>query len=276
MSEHSVKLEHSGDCLRVIQITDTHLNRTEGGTLLGLNTDFSLQHVLSRVQSEHEQIDLVLGTGDISDHGSEEAYLRARNYFSQLGAPTLWLAGNHDRADTMAEVLGADGMLATVAQTDRWQIVMLNSQIPGEVGGRLGPAELESLEAYLAQAASKSLYSLVCLHHQPVAMGSAWIDQQMVEDGADFLALIDRYDCVKGVLWGHVHQQLDTARGQIKLMSAPSPRLQFAPSSDHFKVDNASPGYRWLNLLADGVIETGVSRVTDVAFDVDLESDGYL
>lgn len=276
MSEHSVKLEHSGDCLRVIQITDTHLNRTEGGTLLGLNTDFSLQHVLSRVQSEHEQIDLVLGTGDISDHGSEEAYLRARNYFSQLGAPILWLAGNHDRADTMAEVLGVDGVLATVAETDRWQIVMLNSQIPGEVGGRLGPAELESLETCLAEAASKALYSLVCLHHQPVAMGSAWIDQQMVEDGADFLALIDRYDCVKGVLWGHVHQQLDAVRGQIKLMSTPSSCIQFAPSSDHFKVDNASPGYRWLNLLADGVIETGVSRVTDVAFDVDLESDGYL
>lgn len=270
------QIKQQGDCLRVVQITDTHLNRNEGGALLGLDTDFSLQHVLKLVRSERKVIDLVLGTGDISDHGSETAYHRALDYFGELKAPVMWLPGNHDRADTMAQMLGGGGELVSVAEASSWQIVMLNSQVPGEVGGHLGEVELEHLQQCLQRAQQRSLHTLVCLHHQPIAMGSAWIDLQMVADSAEFLQLIDSYDCVKGVLWGHVHQQLDVQRGSVQMMSTPSSCIQFAPGSHNFKVDEQAPGYRWLDLHADGSITTGVSRVTGVTFDIDLNSNGYL
>ena len=43
--EHSVnssyKLETDADVVRVVQLTDTHLCRTLGGTLLGMDTDHS-------------------------------------------------------------------------------------------------------------------------------------------------------------------------------------------------------------------------------------------
>lgn len=276
MSPVADQLEPRGECVRLVQVTDTHLNRVEGGTLLGLDTDFSLQQVIDLVLRERPVIDLVLGTGDISDHGSEEAYQRAAGYFDQLGAPVLWLAGNHDQADRMAEVLGEDGALSSSSVVGNWQIVMLNSQIPGEVGGRLGSAELELLQHKLAAAEQQSLHSLVCLHHQPVPMGSGWIDQQMVEDREDFLAVIDRFPGVKGILWGHVHQQLDADHDAVKLMSTPSTCVQFAPNSDDFKVDDQPPGYRWLDLHSDGRIETAVSRVRGVTFEVDLDSSGYL
>ena len=270
------QVEPGGECVRLVQITDTHLNRVEGGTLLGLDTDFSLQQVIDLVRRERSAIDLVLGTGDISDHGSKAAYERAAGYFSQLGAPILWLAGNHDQAEEMAEVLGKDGKLAYSGVVGNWQIVMLNSQIPGEVDGRLGSAELELLEQLLTNAEQRSLHSLVCLHHQPVPVGSTWIDEQMVEDCEDFLAIIDRFPGVKGILWGHVHQQLDTDRGAVKLMSTPSSCIQFAPGSENFKADDMPPGYRWLDLYSDGRIETAVSRVTGVTFEVELDSSGYL
>ncbi len=275
MSPVADHIEPRGGCVRLVQITDTHLNRVEGGTLLGLDTDFSLQQVVDLVRRERPVIDLVLGTGDISDHGSKAAYERAAAYFSQLGAPVLWLAGNHDQAEEMAEVLGQDGKLTSSSVVGNWQIVMLNSQIPGEVGGSLGGAELKLLERLLVTAEQRSLHSLVCLHHQPVAMGSGWIDEQMVADHQDFLALIDRFPGVKGILWGHVHQQLDTDRGAVKLMSTPSSCIQFAPGSENFKADDQPPGYRWLDLYGDGRIETAVSRVTGVSFEVDLDSDGY-
>jgi Icc protein len=276
MSSVADQIEPQGECVRLVQITDTHLKRVEGGTLLGLDTDFSLQQVVDLVRRERPVIDLVLGTGDISDHGSKAAYERAAAYFSQLGAPVLWLAGNHDQAEEMAEVLGQDGKLASSSVVGNWQIVMLNSQIPGEVGGSLGGAELELLEHLLVSAEQRSLHSLVCLHHQPVAMGSGWIDEQMVADHQDFLALIDRFPGVKGILWGHVHQQLDAVHGAVKLMSTPSSCIQFAPGSERFKADDQPPGYRWLDLYSDGRIETAVSRVTGVTFEVDLDSSGYL
>ena len=49
-----------------------------------------------------------------------------------------------------------------------------------------------------------------------------------------------------------------------------------APNQTDFKADTAAPGYRWLELHPDGRIESGVSRVTEIVFDVDTESGGYL
>ena len=60
------------------------------------------------------------------------------------------------------------------------------------------------------------------------------------------------------------------------LVISTSTCVQFAPGSAGFKADDKPPGYRWLALHGDGRIETGVSRVTEVAFTVDLDSGGYL
>jgi Icc protein len=219
-----------------------------------MDTDHSLGAVLESVSDERAHIDIVLGTGDLSDNGSREAYLRLHRAFSALPGKKYWLPG----------------------KAGNWQIVMLDSQIPGEVGGRLGDAQLALLEAALGRAQSSSLFSLVCLHHQPVPIGCDWLDQQMVEDADAFWDLVDQYPGVRGVLWGHVHQQIDHWRGDILLMSSPSTCVQFKPGSVDFAADDQSPGYRWLDLAADGSIDTGVSRVTGVPFVVDLESDGYL
>jgi Icc protein len=51
--------------------------------------------------------------------------------------------------------------------------------------------------------------------------------------------------------------------------------VQFAPGSEHFKVGDQAPGYRWLRLHPDGGLETGVSRVADIAFDIDYNVRGY-
>lgn len=271
-----IKRLSAGANLHVVQITDTHLKRDEGGDLVGMDTDNSLDHVIRIVVEERDGIDLVLGTGDISDHGSEAAYRRADAYFARLGAPVGWLVGNHDDADAMTRVLGGDDGLDRAFETDHWLVVMLNSQIPGEVGGELGDAEIAWLSECLEYAKSRSLSCLVCLHHQPIAIGSHWIDQQMVADHQAFFDLLDKFDCVRGVIWGHVHQQIDRERRGVKLMATPSSCVQFAPGSYEFKLDDQPPGYRWLELGADGTIVTGVSRVEDVHFDVDLDSNGYL
>ena len=150
---HSVQA--AGDVVRLLQITDTHLREEPGGTLLGLDTDFSLDHVIELARASHPGPDLVLATGDISDHGSESAYQRARDYFQRLGGETLWLAGNHDRHDLMVDVFGNGGELVRAARVGGWLLVLLNSQVPGEVGGELGAAELGWLGQCLQQAAAE-------------------------------------------------------------------------------------------------------------------------
>ena len=269
-------ISHPGGTVRVVQLTDTHLCRLRGGALLGMDTDHSLQAVIDLVKSERPLIDLLLGTGDLSDQGAPEAYVRLQAYFSQLCVNNYWLPGNHDDRQAMESVASDPLRLCRDIRLARWQVIMLDSQVPGEVGGQLGPAELALLEAALSAAADEGLHSLVCLHHQPVPIGCEWLDEQMVADAPAFFAVLERFPGVRGVLWGHVHQQVDREYRGIHLMASPSTCVQFAPGSAGFKADAEPPGYRWLDLHEDGTLSTGVSRVRGVSFRVDLDSGGYL
>jgi Icc protein len=262
--------------VRVVQLTDTHLCRANGGTLLAMDTDHSLQAVIDLVKAERPAVDIVLGTGDLSDGGAREAYERLEYYFGQFPCDSFWLPGNHDDRAAMASAAHSPSRLCQEIRAGNWQILMLDSQVPGEVGGELGEAQLSLLEQALGSAQDEQLHSLVCLHHQPVVIGCDWLDQQMVADAAAFFALLDSYAQVRGVLWGHVHQQIDRVRNGVNLMASPSTCVQFAPGSADFCADDQPPGYRWLDLHCDGRIETGVSRVWDVEFTVELDSQGYL
>jgi Icc protein len=267
----------AGDSVHLVQLTDTHLCAERGGTLLDMDTDRSLQLVIDHVLEERPVIDGLLCTGDLSDRGSRDAYLRLIDYLQAFSAESFWLPGNHDDRQQMeAALAGIGGSLPGELRAGCWQILMLDSQIPGEVGGCLGEQEQQRLLTALQTAREENLFTLVCLHHQPLPIGCAWIDQQKVADAEQFWQTLESFSGVRGVLWGHVHQKVDVQRGDIALMASPSTCVQFAPGSERFKADDRPPGYRWLELCNDGSINTGISRVTDATFTVDLESGGYL
>lgn len=274
--EHPVeRLQHKTELVRVVQITDTHLCETPGGTLLGMDTDRSLQLVIDLAREERGRPDLLLLTGDLSDHGSVAAYTRMEAYSRQLADDCYWLPGNHDDREKMAAALVDASSFSSEIRIANWQILMLDSQVLGQVGGELGPQQLSLLEAALQCAAQEQLHTLICLHHQPVAIGCDWLDVQMVADADAFFDILDGHSGVRGVLWGHVHQQIDRLRNGVALMASPSSCVQFAPESTLFRADDSPPGYRWLDLHADGSLDTGVSRVEGVEFTVDLDTRGY-
>ena len=274
--EHNISfVDAHGDTVRVVQLTDTHLCEARGGTLLGMDTDHSLRAVIDLVQKERPDVDLLPGTGDLSDNGASEAYERLEDYFDEFPCASYWLPGNHDGREEMEQVGSASGRLCKEIRVANWQVLLLDSQIPGEVGGELGEGELSILQRALQFASDNDLYTLVCLHHQPVKIGCAWLDEQMVADHAPFFALLDEFPGVRGVLWGHVHQECEQQRGDVRLMASPSTCVQFTPNSENFKADDLPPGYRWLELHRDGSIDSAVSRVWDVKFTVELDSGGY-
>jgi len=269
------ELSVQGDTVRIVQITDTHLKAFSGGKLLGLDTDYSLQAVIDLIKQEYPDPDLVLGTGDLADSGAGDAYRRLIGYFDQVASRHFWLPGNHDLRDVMLDVGGAERLPGEV-RVGAWQIIMLDSQLPGEVGGHIGRQELQRLDECLEKGKAKGLYSLVCLHHQPVRVGCAWLDEQMVSDAGSFFEVIKRYPHVRGILWGHVHQEFDERCEDLKLLCTPSTCVQFLPGQVDFAVDTQAPGYRWLELDADGTLRSGVSRAESQVFHVDRLAGGYL
>jgi 3',5'-cyclic-AMP phosphodiesterase len=57
---------------------------------------------------------------------------------------------------------------------------------------------------------------------------------------------------------GDVHQESDNLRNGVRYLTTPSTCFQFLPRVDNFGVDVRPPGFRWLDLMPDGSIESEV------------------
>ncbi|UZE95751.1 3',5'-cyclic-AMP phosphodiesterase [Alkalimarinus alittae] len=263
----------SDDALLIIQITDPHLRKEEDGKLLGMNTRSSLDAVLQLVKQNHTTPDAVIATGDLAQDGSSEAYRCFEEKLSGFDCPVYWFTGNHDNRETMKDVAGTNGALEKVVRMGEWQFVFLDSLLDGEVHGHLSDTELQLLDDALSER--PDLHSLVSFHHHPVDIDCKWLDAIGLKNRDQLLSIIDRHANVRGLVWGHIHQEIDAVRKGVRLLASPSTCVQFLPKSESFAVDNLAPGYRWLQLKADGSINTGVERADHIEFLVDYTSKGY-
>ena len=271
-----LELEDPSRPVRVLQLTDCHIGPTEAETLLGLNTNESLHDVIRHIRgTEKRPFDLLLVTGDISNNGGARTYRRFLSIIEASGIQHslfAWLPGNHDSPEDMNEALNHDSLVKEV-HIGNWLIVLLNSQVPGHVHGNLKEPELNCLDDALANHKGKNV--LVFMHHQPVPVGSAWVDDQKVRSEYAFFKILEQYKHVKAVVWGHVHQEFKAERKGVQLMSTPSTCIQFKRNSDDFAIDRLMPGYRWFELQADGKFATNVVRIPQKHYPIEYSSEGY-
>lgn len=246
--------------LRLLQVTDTHIFADPDGRLLGQNTRRTLDLVLELARETFWPVDRILLTGDLVHDESRDGYRYLARRLAELAVPCLCLPGNHDALAVMAERLDG-GALSTLpaVRCEGWNLVLLDSTVPGHNGGHLGDAELARLDDRLR--AEPQRHALICLHHQPVPVGSRWIDAMALDNRAAFFAVIDRHPQVRGVLWGHVHQDFTSHHRGVLLLGSPSTCVQFLPGSHVFALDERTPGFRWLELHPDGRIDTGIERI---------------
>jgi Icc protein len=262
------------DVVRVVQVTDSHIFADPKGCLLGLNTRESFEAVCERVTKEEWKADFLLATGDLAQDASPEAYQYLADYFARFDFPTYWLAGNHDNTQTMQETF-KNSKVSSSKQiiTEHWQIILLDSSVPEMVHGSLSKIELSFLESCLKEHPDK--HSLVVLHHHPVDVNCSWLKNIGLKNKKALQNLISKFDNVKGVLWGHIHQEYEQLHNGIPYIATPSSCVQFTPGSEGFSADTKGPGYRYLSLFSDGRIESVVHRIDNVEFTVDYSIKGY-
>lgn len=261
------------DSVLLVQLSDSHLFANADDTLLGMCTRDSLQKVIELVLAEQPQVDLVVASGDVSQDGSVESYEAFRRLSAQIEAPKRWFPGNHDESQEMLQAAQQSDLLDPVIDTGNWRVTLLDSSVPGSVPGYLSDQQLQLLVQSLSEAPER--HHLVCLHHNPVPIGCEWMNPIGLRNPDALFAVLERFPQVRAVLWGHVHQEYDQMRDTVRLLASPSTCIQFAPGSVDFKVDTTAPGYRWLRLYNDGTLETGVSRVVGLDFEVDYGGKGY-
>jgi Icc protein len=244
--------------IRLLQLTDPHLYEDASRELYGINTAASFAAALARaLAATPAPADALLVTGDIAEDGRRGTYVRFRSMVEGLGLPVLCLPGNHEDPAAMAALLGESPLQhCGSARFAGWRVVMLDSHLPGEDAGHLPDGELRRLDGELHEAAAEHV--LVCLHHQPIPMGSPWLDSVGLRNAPDLLSLIGRHGNVRGILWGHVHQASDRVHQGIRMMSTPATCAQFTPHTERCIMDLRPPGFRRLELLPDGSIGTEV------------------
>ncbi len=249
--------------VRLLQFSDTHLSGDPDATLRGVACLPALRRTLQEAQRRYSRHDAVLLTGDLVQD-DPDGYRWIKETFRSSSKPVLCLPGNHDiPAHMHASLKGEPFQICGTRQFERWIVVMLDSWLQNQAMGEIGAEQLAILQATLRT--HRNLHALVCLHHQPIAMGSRWLDEVGLKDAEGFMRIIRSSPNVRGVLWGHVHQSLDAFIHGIRFMATPSTCAQFLPGSDGFAIDTRPPGYRTIELMPDGSIVSEVCWVEQAA-----------
>lgn len=248
--------------LKVLQFTDTHLFTDSGERLAGVDTWASFEAVLQTALAEQIP-DLLLFTGDLAQTPSESTYARLHKMVgTHFPGEVLYLPGNHDDP-AFAQALFARRTIAMGS----WRIVGLNSRVPDAEGGSVADSEFSWLRAQMRAAQEPNL--LIAVHHPPLELGFC-LDHGRIDNGGRLLAELGADARVRGLIHGHVHQAATSRIGELWLLATPSTCVQFKPLSPQFALDTHAPGYRWLDLMPDGRIETGIERLPAGSFPATL------
>ena len=245
--------------LRLVQLSDCHVPSDPAATYRGLDAGGALERLLGSVRSYLP--DFVLLTGDVSEDAGDASYRRVARSLAEIGSPVFALPGNHDDPAVMQWYFPEGPWRGPGFHAlGDWLLVLLDSTGPGRIDGTLAGETFTALERGLADSAAAHV--LVALHHQPVRVGSPWIDKYPLEpDQAErLMALLEEDGRVRCVAWGHVHQDFRAERGGMLLLGAPSTVANGVPGRDKFTLDGNGPTCRWLVLGADGSVETGLLR----------------
>lgn len=264
-------LQRDASELRLVQVTDTHLTGTANGELLGMNTARSARAVIDAAKNSGA-IDCFLVTGDIAANEQPTAYGQLEEMLGS-DTPSLWLPGNHD--DIRSNSGPFEPHLRRRLRAPCWDVVMLETQVQGEVGGALNAFEIGALAEAIDDAIAEDKYLLVATHHPLRSMASAWLDEQSVRNADEALNMLGPHADRTLMISGHVHQESDAVVSGIRMLTTPSTCVQFAPQSEDFALDDVAPGYRSLRLYADGSVRTEVVRVSDENNRPLIGSSGY-
>jgi Icc protein len=223
-----------------------------------MRTRPSLEACLDRARAWHFPADALLLSGDLVQD-EPLGYDAIRSLFAGAGAPVLVVPGNHDVPGALAAALaGPPFQVGGSRHLDGWVVQLVSTWFAESANGegRVGAGQLVALDRDLTAVRGRNV--LVCLHHPPLAMDAAGIDALGLTDAAELRRVLERHACVRAVAWGHAHQALDVYRGDRRYMCSPSTCIQFKPRTPRLEVDARPPGYRVIDLHADGGVSSEV------------------
>ena len=195
--------------MKLLQLTDIHLS-APGQTIAGRDPNANFDKALTHALTHHPDAEALFITGDLSDWGDRDDYLRLKRRLQDVAMPVHLCIGNHDDRDAMLsvfpELADADGHVQRVVPLSRGQGIVIDTWGQGTHAGHFCERRAAWLSDALAAAPGPAW---LFMHHNPAPLGIAPMDKIMQLD-ADLLARTLRPHRAKiaHIFHGHCHLPL--------------------------------------------------------------------
>lgn len=173
----------------------------------GLDTGARLSEAAEVILRDHADAAFVLLAGDLADRGEVAVYHHLRDLLVPLPMPGHITLGNHDDRAAFLSVFGTErddplGRVSQVVEAGGHRIILLDTTEPGLVGGRLCQGRLDWLAARLDEAGNRPIIVVQHHHANPLSLP---VDDIILENAEDYLAVLKRHPEIRQVIAGHVH-----------------------------------------------------------------------
>ncbi len=243
----------------ILQISDCHLVN-ENQVLLGVDTQASLEVVLSEVEQSNRKLDAIVATGDLAHVPKRSIYQRFfETIKSFFDLPLLCIPGNHDVLSEMKDA----GLPMDPLNLGEWSIVWIDSHKDGSTPAYITSADEEYLLDSIEVAQGSNL--LIATHHPLMDVGSPWLDKHRIQEPGELVNIIENSSkfksgpkSIKGFIFGHAHQEVFSKIRGLPALGCPSTCFQFTPHTSSFDLSLEMPGYRIVHLGTE--LESEVCR----------------
>lgn len=226
----------------IVQLSDTHITPEPTRADGTLSRQAAMQRAVAHVLTMAAAPDVVLVTGDLTDHGTAEEYAAFQDLIAPFPMPVYVIPGNHDDRTRMLQLWPSQGtqhmerFMQYTVESHAVRLIALDTVLPGSDRGEICDERLAWLDARLAEQPDRP--TLVFMHHPPFRSGMHVLDALDLE-GADALAaVISRHPQVERLVAGHIHCEMQARVGGTLAMTASSTGLQI-------KIDLGAPERIW-------------------------------
>ncbi|MCR2812671.1 metallophosphoesterase [Microbacterium sp. zg.Y1084] len=263
-----IRTEHPRPSAVFVHLADSHLPGEPSPLYGAADADGHLAAILAGLEESGLRPDALLLAGDLVDRGDRSAYRRLRALVEpvaeRLGAAVVWAPGNHDDRAAMRAELPLDDAAdpASPVCFVRWfgglRVLVLDSTVPGEHWGEIGPVQEAWLRDELSRPAPEG--SLLVMHHPPLP---TVLDLAVTVElrGQAALADVLRGSDVRAILSGHVHHpSFGTFAGiPVAVASSSAYGQDLATAVGSTRGQDAAQGYNLVQVYPGTIVHSPVA-----------------
>lgn len=250
-----------------VHISDSHIGPSLDYSRHGHYPYPCAKSLITHLNQLPTKPDFVIHTGDVVTDPDKKSYRLAAELFSELNYPIYFVNGNHDRARDIhrflpmgpKQILSKNlDVLSYAFDVKGFRFLVIDARGPDEIDphGMLSD-EMLSIVGNEIQVGDSPLTLFTHFPIQP--MNSTWMDAYMliINGGKMHKLLVPARDRVRGVFYGHIHQNMQTMRDGILYVAVGSTFSQFSawPGATSTGFDPMHPpAYNFVHLMPEQTI----------------------